>query len=721
MVKPDHMLKAALPLFARFIISNGLRTKHGKFEITLETVDRALPTVSRNKGLRLADGAMASLSPDILQLSDLDTAPQNLTFVLAQLPQYGQLYHRGDMLLKHNFSQQDVDNMDVAYRHGGGDSQIDKFTFVATDRTNQGFIVDGTVQVEPVAFIIQVDHPDKTTPKIVHLHCSSNVERLKNGNYGIYITARSVKASDPDTEDDQIIFKILRGPRYGYLENATTGGFIQERFSQKDLNSKIILYVINPSWEVNSDSLEVQVTDPTGNSAAPQTLELKWSQIEMQHTVYEVCEDMGMLPLKITRSGYSMDSAFIAVKVNDVSATSGKDFTVALSKLIQFDPGMSTKMWNIAITYDGLEEDDEVFEVVLNSPVNAVLGTRTKAVVKILDSTRGQCSSFHSSGQNKHSFWAKDILPPVSSGSSSSSSPGTVHLEGIPLSYSKEEMMHRRDKLHELNVLNLSRSRFRAVGNGRTIRPSSVFRNGTDVAFKYHGIVSLQMEEDTSPDNRNKMARVSVINLREPRQNVFSPRKTEVPQADKAELPQELLSSYQGQILSFPKSCTTNIKGLLHFDESTQKLFQCDGISWKSWSLASKDVSTKICPPGWSHHDSSCYFLVTDHKVPWNTAAQACKEQYLGNLVSVVTKQHMQWLWDFSGRKPFWIGLNDQVNPGHWVWNGGEPLTFTNWRRSPPRLSKKGKNCILVQRRGKWQAKHCRKGKGHNYMCSRKV
>lgn len=46
-------------------------------------------------------------------------------------------------------------------------------------------------------------------------------------------------------------------------------------------------------------------------------------------------------------------------------------------------------MWNIAITYDGLEEDDEVFEVVLNSPVNAVLGTRTKAVVKILDSKGG--------------------------------------------------------------------------------------------------------------------------------------------------------------------------------------------------------------------------------------------------------------------------------------------------------------------------------------------
>lgn len=48
------------------------------------------------------------------------------------------------------------------------------------------------------------------------------------------------------------------------------GGFIQEGFSQKDLNSKIILYVINPLHEVNSDNLEFQVTDDSGNSAVPE-------------------------------------------------------------------------------------------------------------------------------------------------------------------------------------------------------------------------------------------------------------------------------------------------------------------------------------------------------------------------------------------------------------------------------------------------------------------
>lgn len=155
MVKQEHMLKAALPLFARFIVSNGLRTKHGEFEIILEMVDRALPTVTKNKGLRIVEGGMAFLSSDVLQLSDPDTAPQDLSFLLAQLPQYGQLCNRESRLWQQSFSQQDVDDQNVVYRHGGGDSRIDKFTFVATDGVNQGFVVNDEVQVEPLAFVIQ--------------------------------------------------------------------------------------------------------------------------------------------------------------------------------------------------------------------------------------------------------------------------------------------------------------------------------------------------------------------------------------------------------------------------------------------------------------------------------------------------------------------------------------------------------------------------------------
>lgn len=48
------------------------------------------------------------------------------------------------------------------------------------------------------------------------------------------------------------------------------------------------------------------------------------------------------------------------------------------------------KSWNIVIANDRLEENEEKFEVLLVSPVNAVLGTKTKALIKIIDARGGK-------------------------------------------------------------------------------------------------------------------------------------------------------------------------------------------------------------------------------------------------------------------------------------------------------------------------------------------
>ncbi|XP_040818755.1 FRAS1-related extracellular matrix protein 1 isoform X1 [Ochotona curzoniae] len=700
----------------RFFVSNGLHTKHGVFEITLEPVDRALPVVTRNKGLRLVQGMLGLLSPDRLQLSDPDTPVENLTFLLAQLPQHGQLYLWGTALLHRNFTQQDVDGGGVTYQHSGGNSPLDGFTFVATDGKNHGFVVDGRLCEEPVPFTIQVELVDKAAPRLTRLHSPSQVGLLKNGCYGIYITSRVLKASDADTEDDQIVFKILRGPQHGHLEDTTTGELIHERFSQRDLNSKTILYIISPSlMEVNSDLVEFQIMDPSGNSATPQILELKWSHIEWSQTEYEVCENVGVLPLEITRRGYSIDSAFVSVKVNQVSAAVGKDFTVTPSKLIQFDPGMSTKMWNIAITYDGLEEDDEIFEVILNSPVNAVLGTKTKAAVKILDSKGGQCYPSHSFNQSKHKAWEKRFWSPLPPGSSSPTTASPFHLQRGRLPSPKQQAITKGGSLRGFDATHLPPRRLRAQKNGKAVRPSSVYRNGTDIIYQYHGMVSLKLEDDSSPAHQGK---TKESNINQPQRTI---KVTELPQADKIESTTDSHFPRQELLPSFPKNCTLDLKGLFHFEESIQKLYQCNGIAWKAWNPQTKVMEDKSCPAGWHHHSGYCHTLVTGQKETWNAATQACRKQHLGSLVTVFSRQHMRWLWDFSGRKPFWIGLNDQLHPGHWEWAGGEPVIFTSWRRGPPRRVKPGRNCVLVHRPGKWQPKDCRKGKVHSYVCSRKL
>ncbi|XP_043916309.1 FRAS1-related extracellular matrix protein 1 [Protopterus annectens] len=695
----------------RFIVNNGLSTRNGTFEIHIENADQALPTVLKNEGLQVVEGAMMIISSEVLQLSDPDTPPQNLTYIIYQFPQYGQLYRHGALLQEDNFTQLDVDNMDVAYRHGGGGSQIDRFTFIASDRSNHGFIVNGKVQTEPVVFTVVVEQLESFTPRIVYLRCPSEVENLKDGRFGIYITSKSLKASDPDSKDDEIIFQVLRGPQFGYLENTTTGEFIQGKFTQMDLNRRNIIYVINPQTEVTADSLEFHLFDASGNSAPPQILELKWSRIEMLHSEYKVCEDVGTLSLKISRSGYTMESSFIAVKVTEVSALAGKDFILCPANLIQFDPGMTTKTWSITIINDELEEGTEVFEVALNSPLNAVLGTKAKATVTIIDSSQDCCITPINSEAGGGQVYpvTKEFQPPPH---------GMILIEEI----ARQSVVETRGDVPQEEELPVRKSSklLRAVGNGKRVHPSSVHRNGTDVVLTYHGIVSLRVEDETNPSAPDRKAKILVRNRGQQRPHESFSLRTDHVVADKTILTSQKLLRRQEHSFVFPKECTHSLKGLLHYELSVNQLYRCDGVSWAPWDRNSEDLNPKKCPSGWAYHDSHCYHRNVEEKVAWNVAARSCKEKYHANLVSVLSKQDMEWLWNFSGRKPFWIGLNDRVKTGHWEWTGGEPVTFTNWKMGSPQPSKKGKNCALVWRRGKWQARDCRKGKGH-YVCALNV
>lgn len=139
-------------------MSNGKTSRNGSFEMTVEMVDRVLPSLSSNKGVTVPQGSSIILGSDCLALSDPDTPPTALIFTLSQPPQYGRLLLRGGRLTAGaNFTYRDIQEMEVSYKHDGGPSQIDRFAFTASDSTFRGFHLDGRSQLEPVFFTIQVN------------------------------------------------------------------------------------------------------------------------------------------------------------------------------------------------------------------------------------------------------------------------------------------------------------------------------------------------------------------------------------------------------------------------------------------------------------------------------------------------------------------------------------------------------------------------------------
>uniref|UniRef100_A0A3Q3FCR4 Fras1 related extracellular matrix 1a n=1 Tax=Labrus bergylta TaxID=56723 RepID=A0A3Q3FCR4_9LABR len=481
----------------QFVVSNGEMSRNGSFEITVEMVDRVLPSLTSNTGLSVPQGSSMILSPDCLTLSDPDTPPDDLTFMLLQPPQYGSLILGGrpPLTTGSNFTQRDVQELEVTYKHDGGPSQIDRFAFSASDSSDRGFLLDGRLQTTPVFFTIQIKPLDKSLPEVVKLLVLRKAELLDDGRYGIFLSSHELKAEDRDSRDEELILCIVRQPYFGYLENITTGGFVPQRFPQTELNKRSIVYIINPDRQSLSDSLEFTVSDPLGNTGPSHVLDFSWSTVELSQAQYSVCEDQRTISVDINRRGNLAESSYVTIKVKEVTATAGKDFLISPSSLIQFDPGVSKRIWQTEIIQDHLEESEEKFEVLLVSPDGTVIGRIDTAQVTIKES--GSCSN-----------------------------------------------------------------------------------------------------------NNNE------------------------------------------------------------------------------------------------RHNFPCL----------------CDFRYKGTLASVLSKADMDWMWDFSGRKPFWIG------GGRWEWAGGESVSYTNWRKTPPRSKMKGnKKCVLVWRRAKWQIRDCKTSRGHRFVCSLKT
>ncbi|XP_034470970.1 FRAS1-related extracellular matrix protein 1a isoform X2 [Hippoglossus hippoglossus] len=633
----------------QFVVSNGKTSRNGSFEVTVEMVDRVLPSLSSNKGITVPQGSSIILGPDCLALSDPDTPPSVLTFTLLQPPQYGRLLLVDTTLTAgSNFTLRHIQEMEVSYKHDGGPSQIDRFAFTASDSTNRGFLLDGRLHLEPVFFTIQIKPLDKSAPEVVKLLPLWKAEVLGDGRYGIYLSSRELKAHDSDSREEELIFCIVRPPYFGYLENMTTGGFVQQSFSQAELNKRTIIYITNPDRESLSDSLEFTVSDPLGNTGPSHILEFSWSSVELSLSQLSVCEEQAGVSLDIIRKGNLAESSYITVKVKAVTATAGKDFLISPSSLIQFDPGVSRRSWQIGIIQDYLEEAEEMFEVLLISPEATTIGIINMAQVTIRDSGRGQCRL--NQDQEAPLLGGKEIR------SDTYPRHGSIKLEKLPLG-TESVLWARGDSISR--PASLPKKKLRVMGNPKSIAPSSVFHNGTEIVYTYHGIMQVQVEDDTSPSRKGRKANIRVVSRgaqqhasaalteskHDPRRKISERQKT------------ELVKGHASADNFIPKPCVPALMGLLHINQTTNQLFHCNGVSWKPWAPTDQMVGAQKCPQGWTFHSGQCYTLSTEHKATWSTANRACRERYKGSLASVLSKDDMDWLWDFSGRKPFWIGM----------------------------------------------------------------
>ncbi|XDV50455.1 hypothetical protein PO909_019511 [Leuciscus waleckii] len=117
------------------------------------------------------------------------------------------------------------------------------------------------------------------------------------------------------------------------------------------------------------------------------------------------------------------------------------------------------------------------------------------------------------------------------------------------------------------------------------------------------------------------------------------------------------------------------------------------------FSMGNADVEE--CPYGWTNFGLRCYKYFS-HSVNWITAEKNC--QSLGaNLASVHNERENEFLLGLLPSTISWVGANDAVQDGEWLWSDGTVYDYTNWCSEEPNNSGGNEDCLEIN----WTTNHC--------------
>ncbi|XP_054995058.1 extracellular matrix organizing protein FRAS1 [Sorex araneus] len=382
-----------------FTLSDGVHEVTQTFHITILPVDDSLPIV-QTSGLRVQEGVRKTITEFELKAVDADTEAGFITFTITQSPRHGTIERSGSGPRSQHpstFTMEDIYQNRVSYNHDGSNSLKDRFTFTVTDGTNPFFIVqEGGKEImtaAPQPFQIDILPVDDGTPRIVTNLGLQWLEYM-DGKATNLITKKELLTTDPDTEDQQLVYEITAGPSHGYVENKLQPGRATATFTQEELNLGLIRYVLfEEKIHEMMDSFQFLVKDSKPNVVRDNVFHIQWSVISFKYTSYNVSEKAGSVSVTVQRTGNLNQYAIVLCRTEQGSASSGsrassrpgqQDY-MEYAGQVQFDEREDTKSCTIVINDDDVFENIESFTVELSMPAYALLGEITQAKVIIND------------------------------------------------------------------------------------------------------------------------------------------------------------------------------------------------------------------------------------------------------------------------------------------------------------------------------------------------
>ncbi|XP_048248290.1 extracellular matrix organizing protein FRAS1-like isoform X2 [Haliotis rufescens] len=382
-----------------FSVTDGANTMVKTFYITISPVDDALPMVT-NRGLSAQEGVRKLITEFDLKATDDDTKESEVIFKIVQPPVHGTV----DMATREEifestdkFSMEDIYENRISYKHDGSETLEDNFSFVVSDGTNDKFVMlgDQAEITEPVTtpqdFEINVLALDDGSP-ILETNVGLQFLEFSGSEVSNLITSRELKSTDEDSLVENIVYVIKKSPKHGRLEYTANPGGALGSFTQDDLDTGRVRYVLTDQTTGYQDSFTFDLMDAKPNVVPGNVFHIMWSVISFQHPLMNVSETEGLIQVPVTRAGNLKQYSIVTCKTIPGSSTSlmigakpgEKDF-IEHSGQVQFDEWQDSKTCTIIINDDSIFEGPETFYIELVSPSYALLGNIAKMAVTLVD------------------------------------------------------------------------------------------------------------------------------------------------------------------------------------------------------------------------------------------------------------------------------------------------------------------------------------------------
>ncbi|KAH3830551.1 hypothetical protein DPMN_103796 [Dreissena polymorpha] len=236
-----------------FVLTDGVHNISTEVVIIIFPVNDEAPRLAINTGMQIdALGDKKTITNEMLKAEDIDSAVDDLRFVLRSIPEYGALIKivsdkEQALTYGSNFTQYDIDNKVLAYNHFGKYAKRDLITFDVSDGLNS---------LVNQHFYVTIKGMGSLYPEIVNL----GIDLQRNGM--VVLASDILKGCEVDLHEENLEFKVSKAPKYGHLEIANKAKSEVLKFSSIDLLSDQVIYVSNPDIvEMKMDSLEIEVKD----------------------------------------------------------------------------------------------------------------------------------------------------------------------------------------------------------------------------------------------------------------------------------------------------------------------------------------------------------------------------------------------------------------------------------------------------------------------------